>query len=881
MVTRDLRCPLVRPVLGRPSALLVALLLLGASASAQTPFSSSIDVGIVFNDFLLVDADGDDDDDVLLLGRDVVVMLGDGDGGFGPPVSYAAGDFSAIEFPSSMCVADLNEDGVPDVVTVGFYGGVNLLLGVGDGSFQAPRTQPLYGNYLYVAAGDLDGDTHVDLIVGIQKPYPVIAVFPGHGDGTLGPVRAWGTTRTLGDLEVGDLNTDGKLDLVTIHRDDDLALVHLGRGDGSFQAPLAYPTVDVPLAVAVADADADGAPDVLVTSIEQQVLGLHPGLGDGRLGPFVSLPGGARARRPSVADMDGDGFPDVVTSGGDVKVLRGLGSGRFASPLSWMAGAWAEWVAVSDLDHDGLLDLVTADQQGESVTPLLAKEVLRYESPVFYPVPEYLFPGAQSLSAGDLDRDGFPDLVSAVGRDGDLHVLWSRGGGEYDAPVLVDAGESAEAAVVADVTQDGRLDVVFSDRRSGSIGVLPGRGDGTFGDRIASPVSPGATHLVVARFDRDRLPDVAVTRFGPDAVSVLLGTGGGRFEETGGADLGASPQALAAGDLDGDGSDDLVVVTVLDYRDYSLQLLFGNGDGTLEDADEIPLGSQAGASFVSLADLDGDGNLDIVTGSRAPGSGGKLDLFFGRGDRSFEAPLGLRLGARLGGSLFPTGAVVGDFDGDGLADLVATARYTFSVLFRGAGARSFQPPEVFFTRHSTGTHMVTGDLDRDGLLDLALATRAGMVVALNLLEPPLPVEIDIEPARDDNLVDPWSPGLVAVAVLGSDGFHVSDIDVSSLAFGPGAATPVRSRRGNLRDTNADGRLDLVSHYRVRDTGILSGDSDACVSGALGDGTAFHGCDSLRTGWACGLGFEVALLLLPPAWLRRRRIRSARPDRTPG
>ena len=106
------------------------------------------------------------------------------------------------------------------------------------------------------------------------------------------------------------------------------------------------------------------------------------------------------------------------------------------------------------------------------------------------------------------------------------------------------------------------------------------------------------------------------------------------------------------------------------------------------------------------------------------------------------------------------------------------------------------------------------------------------------------VSIDIKPGSDPNGVNPRSKGVIPVAVLGSVDFDATQVDFSTVVFGPGKAPSVHD--GHVENVNGDGFDDMVFHFKVSDTGIVCGDTDATLTGETFGGQAINGTDAVKT-----------------------------------
>jgi hypothetical protein len=599
---------------------------------------------------ILSDVNGDQNPDLLMeyfdtSSNQVVISvslgLGNAAGTFGPlQTAAASGDgLAGGFFPSpAFQAADINGDGHPDLVYLPGDGTAAVALGNGDGTFGAPGTAlsniyvPFVGTDSQIMqVGDFNSDGLPDLLIYSAG---ALAVYPGNGFGTF-------MAAPDGQFAVNSFNPSGVLLL-----------------------PF-FPQEPAP-----ADFDGDGNLDVPVADSVYGTFSLVHGLGNGRFraqpavapnNASTTLPNNTEATNniqvAAVGDVNGDGLTDVLAidysnfdlngePDADIGLSNGKGGFSFSTviPAATLIGSGAAGVvpALSDFNNDGHVDLLLITANGLSVALSQPNGTLGAPVPLNLPVPATDC-SIGNVSIGDINGDGNLDFVMSYAGNTETCTGGSTasgyfvglGNGQGGFTVsYTPYGASLSQTLLSDLNGDGKLDLAVFDAVAGvntpsSITVLPGNGDGTF--NLANAKTVLSTWIIggmqIGDYNADGKQDLTLLSQGNMSTP------------------GQAPDPSTAG----------------------IVLLQGNGDFTFGQPAVIAPGTEE--TDVEYADINGDGLPDLIASVfqtlEGPTQYFGLSILPNQGKGMFAAPINL---------LAPSGSLaslIGDFNGDGLPDLLA------------------------------------------------------------------------------------------------------------------------------------------------------------------------------------------------------------------
>ena len=416
------------------------------------------------------------------------------------------------------------------------------------------------------------------------------------------------------------------------------------------------------------------------------------------------VPFARSADRSSSQPLAGNATFVVKNAGQPSTSIPPTGSHLFQLPVKYATGGYSpDAVAIADVNGDGIPDLLVANQEQfgteSSVGVLLGNGDGTYQPAATYDAGGIT---AYGIAVADVNADGHPDLLVADGctsagfcsPDGVLAVLLGNGDGTFQSPHSYDTGGSdayRSSLAVADVNGDGKLDVVIAHGcggttcDTGSVSVLLGDSTGTFGPATTyDSGGNGASFVAIADMNGDSKLDLVAVNWCSalcgtgtpieGSVGVLLGNGDGTFQAVVSYPSGGNgTRSLALADLNGDGKIDVLTASCgpeacgPGFAGGNATVLLGSGNGTLQAAVAYNAGNSPDA--IQAADLNGDGKLDMVVGNWGTVDGGSnkgsITVLQGSGNGSFQQTRTLL----AGGNQVPSVAV-GDLNGDGKPDVV-------------------------------------------------------------------------------------------------------------------------------------------------------------------------------------------------------------------
>lgn len=326
-------------------------------------------------------------------------------------------------------------------------------------------------------------------------------------------------------------------------------------GTGGFNSELAVPTITSPYFVTVGDLNNDGRDDLVAGNTTLNTVSVILSKAGGTFQTTATLALSAAANQPIVADFNRDGKADLaIRSTANVIVYPGNGDGTFGTATSY-ASAAGFYMRTADVNGDGKIDLISTGSSTSGISTLLGNGDGTFQTAIT----STIISTPYGLTVGDVDQDGKPDVVLANSVSG-IYFCRGNGNGTFSSGTAIYTGGTNLVSVEsADLNKDGKLDIAFGDNLgTKSIYVMLGNGNGTFQTATAN-ASLAGTFNVIADFNRDGNLDIAATD-NSTSVGILYGNGNGTFQAvTRLTSVASGSFEIASGDINNDLMPDLLV----------------------------------------------------------------------------------------------------------------------------------------------------------------------------------------------------------------------------------------------------------------------------------------------------------------------------------
>ncbi len=376
-------------------------------------------------------------------------------------------------------------------------------------------------NFIVTSLPGIMLETRNNDVPGLATP---LSLSPGtNGDGTLSWVQNLGTANNPRFVATGNFNSDTNLDLVVANWSAGNVTVFTNTGNGLFQTATSIATGANPVAIGVADFNGDNVDDVAVVNYNANTVSILLGSGNGLFTLLGNLTGFSNPNSVVAGDVNNDGKRDLVVpnyGAGNVQVRLGNGDGTFQSAVAYTTGSGAIAVALGDLTGDGKPDLAVANYNSSTVSLLTNSGTGTFANAANLSVG----PNPRYVAIGDVTGEGTPDLTVLQSGDNSLAVLAGNGDGTFQARrSYLNGSTDAYQFQLADLNGDGRQDIVIAGYGNNQLPVLLNNGAGIFTNLYGYAVGQNPVGVTVGDFNQDGRLDAAFAHYYGNYVSVWYG----------------------------------------------------------------------------------------------------------------------------------------------------------------------------------------------------------------------------------------------------------------------------------------------------------------------------------------------------------------------
>jgi hypothetical protein len=299
--------------------------------------------------------------------------------------------------------------------------------------------------------------------------------------------------------------------------------------------------------------------------------------------------------------------------------------------------------------------------------------------------------GPRSIAIGDFNNDGKQDLAIANSSPGTVSIRLGDGSGGFGGTTDIAVGTTPLSVAIGDFNGDGRQDFAVANTNSNTVSIRLGNGVGGFGGTTEISVGTNPQSLVIGDFNNDGKPDFAVANAGSSTVSIRIGDGSGGFNGTGDINVSGSPRSIAIGDFNSDGNQDLASAN---FSSDTVSIRMGNGSGGFTGTTEVGVGGSAlNPNALAIGDFNNDGKQDIAVGKF---NSGGLAIRLGDGTGGFAGATNINVGS-------VAFLAVGDINNDGNQDIIASSNSTGGAsICLGNGLGDFTVPASVFATTPMG-----------------------------------------------------------------------------------------------------------------------------------------------------------------------------------